>query len=220
MKLTLSFDNGPHPEATPRVLDVLARHGIRAHFFVLGKQIATDEGRALVERALADGHLVGNHSYSHSVPLGDDRRPDAVAREIVATDELLAPLTPGVRVFRPFGGGGAIGPHLFSEAAIEHLRASGYTCVLWNSVPGDWLDPSGWPTTALADMSRQGHTLMVLHDLPGACAAALEGFVVEARRRGVEFTLELPPGCVPIVEGKVVGDLGPLVRATAEQGAA
>lgn len=212
MKLTLSFDNGPDATVTPAVLDVLARHDARAHFFVLGKHLGSPEGRALVARARDAGHAVGNHSFSHEVPLGDDARPDAVTREIEATQALLAPFTRGVPSFRPFGGGGAIGPHLLSEAAVAHLVAGGYDCVLWNSVPRDWSDPAGWPAAALADLDRRPHTLVVLHDIAGACLDQLDGFLCEVKARGHALTTELPPDCVPIRAGRVVADLTGLVR--------
>ncbi len=211
MKLTLSFDNGPDPEITPHVLDVLARREVRAHFYVLGKQIARTDGRRIVERAHAEGHVIGNHSYSHEVPLGDDPRPDAVAREIVATQALLDAMAPGARRFRPFGGG-VIGPALLSRAAVAHLRAEGYTCVLWNAVPRDWVEPAAWAARALAALDETPHTVLVLHDLPGACLAALDGFVAAARDHGAELVLELPASCTPIVDGHPVIDLAPLVR--------
>lgn len=213
MKLTLSFDNGPDPAATPGVLDVLARHGATAHFFVLGKHLATPEGRSLVERTVAAGHAVGNHSFSHAVPLGDDPRPDAVAREIDDTERLLRPLTGGASTFRPFGGGGAIGPHLLSPEAVAHLCDRGFTCVLWNSVPRDWVDPAGWPETALSDLDRRPHTLVVLHDIAGACLDGLDAFLTEATARGHALSAELPADCVPIRAGRVLGDLRGLVRA-------
>lgn len=209
--LTLSFDNGPDPHVTPRVLDVLASHGITAWFFVLGKHLATEEGRRLVERTRDAGHLIGNHSFSHAIPLGEDARPDAVEAELAATDALLAPLVPAPKWFRPFGGGGKLGPHLLSRRAVDHLLAHRYSCVLWNSVPGDWLDPQGWPEEALADCDARSHTLMVLHDIPNACLEGLDGFLHRARARGVRFTTECPPDCVPILGGRVVGDLSGLV---------
>ena len=212
MKVTLSFDNGPDPEVTPRVLDVLARRDVRAHFFVLGKHVATAPGRALVEREHAAGHLVGNHSYTHAVPLGDDLRADAVEQEIVATQVLLDALVPGARRFRPFGGGGAIGPHLLSARAVELLRAEAYTCVLWNAVPRDWEDPDGWATRALAELESRAHTVLVLHDIPGACLAALDRFLVEALARGAAFVVDVPRSCTPIVDGEVTTELAPLVR--------
>ncbi|WP_239014725.1 polysaccharide deacetylase family protein [Archangium violaceum] len=193
------------------MLDILARHGIAAHFFVLGKHLGSDEGRHLVERARDEGHLIGNHSFTHAVPLGEDARPDAVEEEIAATDALLSPLVPPPKRFRPFGGGGRLGPHLLNQRAVDHLIAHGYSCVLWNSVPGDWLDPEGWPEKALADCVTRPHTLLVLHDIPNACLQGLDGFLHKARALGLRFTTACPPDCVPIVDGRVMGDLGGLV---------
>lgn len=60
----LSFDDGPHPEHTPRLLDLLAGHGVRASFFVVGRR--AEQHPALVERIVREGHLLGNHSFSHT----------------------------------------------------------------------------------------------------------------------------------------------------------
>lgn len=59
----LSFDDGPHPEHTPRLLDLLAAHGAHASFFVVGRM--AERHPAVVARILAEGHLLGNHSWSH-----------------------------------------------------------------------------------------------------------------------------------------------------------
>jgi peptidoglycan/xylan/chitin deacetylase (PgdA/CDA1 family) len=218
--LTLSFDNGPDPEATPRVLDLLRAHDARAHFFVLGKQVATAEGRRLLARIHDEGHLIGNHSFSHQIPLGEDPRPDAVAAEIEATEAVLAELrvepAPGAaRRFRPFGGGGVLGPHLLSQRAVEHLVAQRYTCVLWNAVPRDWEDEQGWPARALEQCRQQRHPVLVLHDTPRACAARLDEFLTAARAEGFQPTLELPVECTPILAGELVGSLDRLVAAGA-----
>ncbi|MFT3691917.1 MAG: polysaccharide deacetylase family protein [Kofleriaceae bacterium] len=240
-RYTLTFDNGPDPDVTPRVLDILARHGVKAHFYVLGKLIATPEGRGCVERTLAEGHLVANHSYTHETPLGNDPRPDAVDQEIAATQALLDKLsgsrtrltprsadgdgiqlvkvdhlTPENRVtpiFRPFGGGGVIGPHLLSSAARDHLIAKRYTCVLWTSVPRDWEDAHGWPARALADIETQDHAVVVLHDIPNASLAQLDSFLAEAARRGYQTTLDLPASVLPIVDGVAHASLAPIVGA-------
>ena len=68
--LTLSFDNGPDPETTPRVLDILAERGIKTTFFVIGEKLADPQRRQLAERAHKEGHWIGNHTYTHSVPAG------------------------------------------------------------------------------------------------------------------------------------------------------
>jgi peptidoglycan/xylan/chitin deacetylase (PgdA/CDA1 family) len=209
-RVTLSFDNGPDPDVTPAVLDALAALGIRAHFFVLGKWLAEPVRRRLVERARDEGHLIGNHSFSHAMPLGDDPRIDAADREIAATDALLAPLAVGARRFRPVGGG-VLGPKLLTRGAVDHLVAHGYSCVLWNSVPRDWVEPDAWAARALADCALRPHTVLVLHDVPDACLAGLAGFLDAALAAGIELTTELPADCVPIVDGRVVAPLDALV---------
>lgn len=213
MKVTLSFDNGPDREVTPRVLDVLAKANVRAHFFVLGKLLAQPWSRGLVERISAGGHLLGNHSYTHETPLGDDPRPDAVEVELTQTQVLLDAFAPGSHRFRPFGGGGRIGPHLLSPAAVTWLEARAFDCVLWNSVPRDWADPEGWVRTALTQLDGLTHAVVVLHDIPNACLAGLPSFIDLLQQRGDELVLELPSDCVPIVGGVPVVDLSALVRA-------
>ena len=68
--LTLTFDNGPEPDVTPHVLDVLKRRNIRSTFFVIGKNLAMPGRRALSERAKAEGHWIGNHTWTPAGPLG------------------------------------------------------------------------------------------------------------------------------------------------------
>src|SRR6478735_8890354 len=90
--LTLSFDNGPEPEVTPAVLDILARRNLRATFFVIGEKLAQPARKVLAERAHAEGHWIGNHSYTHSTPLGLRREPDLSEREIGRTQGLIGAL--------------------------------------------------------------------------------------------------------------------------------
>lgn len=207
MKVTLTFDNGPDPGVTPRVLDILARERITAHFYVLGKFLGEPARRACVERARDEGHVIGNHSFTHETPLGDDVRPDAVEKEIVETERVLDAIVPGQRLFRPFGGGGKLGPHLFSSRAVEYLRANRYSCVLWNSVPRDWVDRENWPEHALSDCAALDHAVVVLHDVPNACLTRLEHFIGRARAAGASFVAELPPSCLPMVDGEIVASL-------------
>jgi peptidoglycan/xylan/chitin deacetylase (PgdA/CDA1 family) len=61
-KVTLSFDNGPEPDVTPRVLDILSARGIRSSFFVLGRKLADAAARQLTERAKREGHWIANHT--------------------------------------------------------------------------------------------------------------------------------------------------------------
>jgi peptidoglycan-N-acetylglucosamine deacetylase len=212
-KLTLSFDNGPFPDVTPGVLDALAAVDAAAVFFVCGKEARDPRRRPLLDAIRAAGHRIGNHTDSHRVELGATRDPDAPRREIDDAQAALADWADADRLFRPYGAGGVLGPRLLSRGAISHLRDGGYTCVLWNSVPRDWEDPTGWPERALADLRAQDWTLLVLHDIPTGAMRALPDFLARARDAGAELTAELPPVCVPIVRGRVVGALEGLVAS-------
>ncbi len=94
-KVTITFDNGPEPPITHHVLDVLARHGIKTSFYVIGRKLESGEGRAAVARAKAEGHWIGNHSYSHSVSLGASDDPVTSKRSSTAVATLLTFWPPG-----------------------------------------------------------------------------------------------------------------------------
>jgi peptidoglycan/xylan/chitin deacetylase (PgdA/CDA1 family) len=188
---------------TPGVLDCLSRHHVKATFFVLGRKVAAPGGKDLVRRALSEGHWIGNHTFSHSTPLG---KLDAIAaiREIERAEESLAWIDPPVRLFRPYGGAGKLGRNLLNSAVVEKLKRDGYTCVLWNSVPKDWLNPDGWVDVALKDVRSREWSLVVLHDLPNGSMAHLDEFLRRLRDDGIGIVQEFPPDCVPIIDGKVV----------------
>ena len=199
--ICLSFDNGPEPEVTPRVLAVLARRRIPAMFFVVGEKLRDPAARALAERARAEGFPVGNHTLTHGTPLGRRGGAEAVA-EIAAADALLGGLREPERLFRPNGGGGALGPHLLNASAAAHLRAGGHTVVLWNAVPRDFADPDGWPETALAmAAAATAPLLMVLHDLPNGAMRHLDRVLGLLADRGVVFLAGPPAACVPLAAG-------------------
>ena len=213
MDITLTFDNGPEPAVTPRVLDVLAQTGIQATFFVLGSKLADKKRRALAKRAHAEGHWIGNHTWSHQEPLGTLTDPARVVAEIIDTEAAIDELAHPDHLFRPFGGGGAIGQHLLSAAAVDVLRKERMTCVLWNAIPRDWEDPRGWAETAIAQCLTQPWTVLVLHDLPTGAMGRLRIFIDRVLDHGGRFRQDFPPRCVPIRRGEVVGQLEPYVSA-------
>lgn len=198
-RITLSFDNGPDPEVTPYVLDILRRRDILASFFVLGDKLR--DRRASCERAYDEGHWIGNHTFNHLVPLGMSDVAGYAAYEMRRTQELLHGLTHEENFFRPFGGGGLLDERLFNEEAYACLLEDAYTCVLWNSVPGDWKAPEGWPDIALQQAAQHEHTLMVLHDLPTQAMLNLESFIDRALDQGYRFVQEFPEDCVPVRRG-------------------
>lgn len=200
--LTLTFDNGPEPDATPGVLDVLGRHSVLATFFVIGRKLHAH--RALAERAHAEGHWIGNHSWSHSVPFGERAEMDTGEREIGRTQDEIGTLAHPHRWFRPYGGGGNLDRRLLNMPALEFLIAGKFTCVTWNAIPRDWDDPEGWVERALAQCRAQPWTLMVLHDLPSGAMRRLDEFLDRAVRAGGRLRQDFPPDCVPIADGIVV----------------
>jgi peptidoglycan/xylan/chitin deacetylase (PgdA/CDA1 family) len=102
------------------------------------------ERRAIAKRAHAEGHWIGNHTMTHSTPLGRLADPGKAIGEIVEAQALIDELAHPDRLFRPFGGGGELGRHLLNDAAVQVLASERMTCVLWNAIPRDWEDPRGW----------------------------------------------------------------------------
>lgn len=218
--LTLSFDNGPEPQVTPFVLEILRKRGIKATFFVIGEKLADPERRRLAARAHDEGHWIGNHTYTHSLPLGLQHDPDTAEHEIARTQRLIGGLAHPQRWFRPFGGGGNLDERLLKPSVVDHLCKGGYSCVLWNAIPRDWDDPDGWTVRALAQCRAQAWSLMVLHDLPTGAMRHLEAFLDSAAAAGARLRQDFPPDCVPIRAGKIVLPVKSYVSSIEEESAA
>jgi peptidoglycan/xylan/chitin deacetylase (PgdA/CDA1 family) len=118
----------------------LAACGLRATFFVLGDKLR--DPRALAERAHAEGHWIGNHTYNHLAPLGLSAERGIAASEITRTEALVGDLAHERRFFRRTGGG-LLDQRLLSPEALQQLQKGGYTCVLWNTIPEHWAYPEG-----------------------------------------------------------------------------
>lgn len=212
-RVTLTFDNGPTPGVTDKVLDDLAELKIRSTFFVLGKKLADPAGRDLMQRAAAEGHWIGNHTFNHAESLGDSTDPDVLEREIGATQELLREVSHPDRLFRPRGGGGVLDRHLLSPAAVRYLQKGGYSLALWNSVPRDWDDPDGWEARCRADIAAQDWSVVVLHDLPTGAMRHLTDVVRRMIDSGIEVVQEFPETCLPLRRGRINRPIDHLVSA-------
>jgi len=201
-EVTLTFDNGPEPEATPGVLRVLRDRGLLATFFLIGQKLDDPAGRAAAVRAQAEGHWIGNHTYTHTGPLGDRSGEAGHAEaEIGRTQALIGELAHPDRLFRPVGGGGQLGHHLLSPEARDHLLRQACTCVLWNTVPGDWHDTQGWPDRALKQCLAQPRPVLVLHDLPNGAMRHLDRFLGQLADAGARFRQDFPDDCLAIRRG-------------------
>ncbi len=216
MRITLTFDNGPTAEATPMVLDTLARHGAHAVFFVVGRRIEDRALRDLTARAKSEGHLVGNHTYSHARQFGEMAAPADAVDEIARTQTLLGDLAGPERLFRPYGRGGTLDHRLLNHVAVEHLKAQSYTMALWSCVPRDWEDPDGWSARALAECAAGPWPVVVLHDLPTGAMAHLDQFLSALCDRGAELRTDFPSDSTPILLGRQIADISALITPGGE----
>lgn len=210
-RLTLSFDNGPTPGVTESVLAELRQRGLLGTFFVVGKDLAREGSRELVRAAKDAGHKIGNHTMTHSIQFGTSADPDLPVAEITAAQEVLGDLAEEDRLFRPWGGGGILGPDLLSTAAVDLMQRDRYTCVLWNSVPRDWEHPTEWIARALADIRAQDWTVLVLHDIRGGAMEHLGEFLNAVIADGVEIVQDFPDACVPIRRGVLTAPIDHLI---------
>ncbi len=206
LRVTLTFDNGPTPGITERVLASLAREDIRATFFVIGQRLDDPAGAALARKAHAAGHWIGNHTLTHSVAFGDRTDADFAAREIGETQARIGALAHPEKLFRPYGKAGSIGPHLFSRAAVAYLAAHRFRTILWNSLPGDWRDAEGWVETCLTQVRAQDWSVVVLHDIENGCAARLPELLQRLRALDVAFVQDFPES-VTLTRGGEVASL-------------
>jgi peptidoglycan-N-acetylglucosamine deacetylase len=125
----LTFDDGPNPAATPALLDVLARHRVRATFFVIDRHLTSDTA-AIVRRAAAEGHAIALHSHTRELMA---LSPEALAATLDAAAGRLRDLA-GVEpcpAFRPHGGGRSL-------AMMAGLRRSQRRLVGWGMFLWDW----------------------------------------------------------------------------------
>ncbi len=149
--VALTFDDGPHPEYTPRLLDILERHQARATFFMIGE--AAQRYPELVQQVAEAGHAIGNHSWDHpSFPLIISReRREQIRACVKAT-------TPyGQRLFRPPYG------HQNVASRLDALWLR-YQVVTWSVSIDDWLERDvDWMIDRLVSHVQPG-SIILLHD--------------------------------------------------------
>jgi peptidoglycan/xylan/chitin deacetylase (PgdA/CDA1 family) len=213
VSVTLTFDNGPDPKVTPYVLDVLRERNIRATFFVLGAKMRERRLRLIAERAVAEGHRLGNHTFSHHVQFGLVRPPQQAVLEIQKAQSLIGSLAGEEKLFRPFGGGGLIDRNLLNDAALAYLRDHQFTVVLWTCVPRDWEGPNRWADRAMACIRAERESVVVLHDLPTGAMRELGSFIDRLERAGQQIVQKFPDTVIAVRAGIVNARLEALLAS-------
>jgi peptidoglycan/xylan/chitin deacetylase (PgdA/CDA1 family) len=177
-KIALTFDDGPHPTWTPKVLDLLRSKGVKATFCLVGTEVHQHPG--LVQRIVREGHTLCNHTWRHELDLGT--KPEAEIRaNLEATNREIRRAVPGVRIkfFRHPGG-------LWTAAAVKVSRELGMTALGWDVDPLDWKKPSADAIrTRVINQARPG-SIVLLHDGGGdraATLAACPSIMVELKRK-------------------------------------
>ena len=203
-RVTLTFDNGPTPAITEQVLEILDREGIRSTFFVIGQKLRTPAAVSLARDAHSAGHWIGNHTFTHSVALGDRPDADYATREIGDTQDRIGDLSHPDKLFRPYGNSGLVGRHLLSRAAISYLLTHQFRTIIWNSVPGDWKDPEGWVERCIAQIEAQDWSVVVLHDIERGCLQRLPELLQRLADVGVIYEQDYPEDVTLTRAGQIV----------------
>lgn len=184
-KIALTFDDGPNDPHTQRLLEVLDRHGARATFFLIGRYV---QQRPDLVRSIAEqGHVIGNHTFSHPLLIFESRRrvQDEIVRCRKAITEAIGPHS---HLFRPPWGGRRPG-------VFPLVRELGLVPVMWNVMGYDWKAPSAEYIQGKLRSRIKGGSVILLHDGGhirfgmdrSATVKATDAIISHYRGEGYEF---------------------------------
>ena len=179
-KIALTFDDGPHPRYTPKILSILKEYGITATFFVVGVNVENyPEAMQLI---VDSGCEIGNHTYKHKNL--STLTKDEIAEEIGRCREvLLNNYSLESRLLRPPEG-------MYSEAVLSESRAVEYEIILWSIDTRDWAHT---PSSEIAKNvlgNARGGDIILMHDYVSGqnqTLGALRLIIPELLERGFEF---------------------------------
>jgi peptidoglycan/xylan/chitin deacetylase (PgdA/CDA1 family) len=161
--IAITFDDGPSARLTPKLLDLLATHHVKATFFVIGENVA--EHPEIVARATREGHEIGNHSWSH--PNFRKMSDEAVRRDLRKTDDAIRSAT-GTRptLMRPPYGS------ITARQKRWITDEFGYKIILWDVDPLDWKRPGPAAVCNRILKAAQPGSIILSHDIhPGTIEA-------------------------------------------------
>lgn len=176
--IAMTFDDGPQKKLTPKLLDLLAEHHIKATFFVIGQNAA--EYSDIVARAAREGHEIGNHSWSH--PNLGKMSDESVRRQLRQTDDAIKQAT-GKRptLMRPPYGS------LSSRQKQWIHDEFGYRIVLWDVDPLDWKRPG--PSVVCKRIVRETRpgSIVLSHDIHPGTIEAMHDILNQLEAKGFKF---------------------------------
>ena len=177
--MTLTFDDGPDEEMTPKVLDVLKRYNVKATFFLIGAKV--DKNPEIARRIVAEGHIVANHTYSHSglFPLSSG---EIVMQELQrCNDSIKSAVGRSPMLFRPPFG--VTNPIIGRAVNAVGLRTIGWSIRSLDTVKGESRDAIRRKVVAKIHPGA----IILLHDRCEDADKLLESIIVSAREQGYDF---------------------------------
>lgn len=172
--VALTFDDGPNPATTPQALETLAKYGVKATFFVLGKNVSGNED--LVKRIKSEGHVVGNHSWSH--PILSQLSLDEAKKQITDTEDVLTKvLGSSSKLMRPPYG-----------AITDDIRNSlDLSFIMWDVDSLDWKSKN--EAAILTEIQHQvaNGSIVLMHDIHSPTVNALPKVIEYLKNQGYTF---------------------------------
>ena len=176
--VAITFDDGPHPQNTPRLLDILRARNVKATFYVIGRSV--DLYPQVVRRTVAEGHEMGNHSHTHRLlsKLSDSELRMEMAR---CRDAVGRAAGVRMRTMRPPYGG-----LLQRQRELVHAEF-GYPTILWAVDPLDWKRPGPSVVTSRILSGTNAGSIILAHDLHAQTVDAMPATIDGLLRRGFKF---------------------------------
>ncbi len=176
--VAMTFDDGPHPANTPRLLDMLRVRNIKATFYVIGRNV--DLYPNVARRIVAEGHEIGNHTYTH--PTLSRLSDDTVRGELTKCRDAIARAT-GVqpRTMRP-----PYGALLQRQREWIHSQL-GYSTIMWSVDPLDWRRPGASVVTSRILAGTTAGSIILAHDLHASTVDAMPATLDGLLRKGFKF---------------------------------
>lgn len=176
--VAMTFDDGPHPTLTPRLLDILKARNIKCTFFVVGKNAKAYP--QIIQRILAEGHEIGNHTWSHASLTS--RSDDQIRKELqMSEDALMAAANYRPHLIRP--------PYGAINTRVKQLMFSefGYSTIMWSVDPQDWRRPGVSVVTSRLVNGAHPGAIMLAHDIHPPTIEAVPAMFDQLLAKGYQF---------------------------------